>query len=190
MNAPALPLSGLFILRFNSLAMLDGHPWVLPAQTVAENREVFRIGGWKYNRHCEPLHPCAPDIAEAWAPDKDNRTEMMRRRTSVETFLTTPSTDPDASLRLVDAALDRIPNTWSRPVIRPSWGILRDLLHINGIPLSIGTFQRCATRCPIRAYRGVPVEFRRAVRCEVGGTHQGIYEALPIMPRGTGGGNA
>ncbi len=184
MNAPILPLSGLFILRFNSLAMLEGHPWVLPAQTVARDRDVFRIGGWRYTKHCEPQHPCAPDIAQAWAPDKDSRTEMMRRRMEVESFLTQPSNDPEMSLRLVDAALDRMPGSWRNPVIRPSWGILRDLLHLNGIRLSTGTFQRCVARCPIRAYRGVPVEFKRAVRCEIGGAHHGQYEALPIVPRG------
>jgi len=54
MNAIPLPLSGLFALRFNSLAMLDGHPWVLPVKAVSRDRDLFRIGGWLYTLHCEP----------------------------------------------------------------------------------------------------------------------------------------
>jgi len=183
MNAITLPISGLFVLRFNSLAMLEGHPWVLPVKAVGQDRDVFRIGGWLYDKHCRPLHPCAPDIAEAWDPEKEGRTDMMRRRSEVEAFLTHPSADPLKSLALVDAALDLALAKWNAPVLRPSWGILRDMLHVAGVPLRIGTFQRCASRCPIRAYRGVSVVFKRAVRCEVGGRRDGVYEAVPIVPR-------
>jgi len=146
-------------------------------------RELFRIGGWLYTLHCEPLDPCAPAVAEAWDPERDGRSEMMRRRFAVEQFLTRPSNDPARSLALVDAALDKALAQWDQPVIRPSWGILRDLLHLNGIPLRIGTFQRCVARCPIRAYRGAPVVFQRVVRCEVGGMRDGVKGAVPIVPR-------
>jgi len=183
MDTLPLPVSGLFILRFNSLAMLEGHPWVLPVKATNRDRDVFRIGGWLYDKHCQPLHPCAPDIMEAWDPEKEGRTEMMRRRSEVEAFLKSPSANPDQSLGLVDAAVDAALGRWNDPVIRPSWGILRDLLYINGVPLSIGTFQRCVARCPIRGYRGVRLEFRRAIRCEIGGLSNGVYEAVPIVPR-------
>lgn len=183
MNAISLPISGLFVLRFNSLVMLEGHPWVLPARATSQSRDVFRIGGWLYDQHCRPLHPCAPDIAEAWDPEKDSRWEAQRRRSEVEAFLTNPSADPQKALALVDAAVDHAQAKWDAPEIRPSWGILRDMLHAAGVPLRIGTFQRCAQRCPIRAYRGVPVVFRREVRCEVGGRRNGVYEAVPIVPR-------
>jgi hypothetical protein len=183
MDTLSLPISGLFILRFNSLVMLEGHPWVLPAKAVSQDRDVFRIGGWLYDLHCQPLHPCAPDIAEAWDPEKDSRSDMMRRRSEVEAFLTRPSAGPQASLALVDAVVDQALARWDEPVIRPSWGILRDMLHVAGVPLRIGTFQRCVSRCPIRAYRGVPVVFKREVRCEVGGRRDGVYEAVPIVPR-------
>jgi len=183
MDALSFPISGLFILRFNSLVMLEGHPWVLPARATGQDREVFRIGGWLYDRHCRPMHACAPDVAQAWDPEKDSRTEMMRRRSEIEAFLTRPSVDPQRSLSLVDAAVEQATARWNAPVLRPSWGILRDMLHVAGVPLRIGTFQRCVSRCPIRAYRGVPVMFKREVRCEVGGWRDGVYEAVPIVPR-------